>query len=61
MKADDTLVSGHSDEEHLANVEKVLARLADAGLKAKRRKCRMMEPEVVIIPKTIGNRKRDCA
>ena len=47
VRADDILVSGHSDEEHLANVEKVLARLADAGLKAKRRKCRMMEPEVI--------------
>ena len=47
VRADDILVSGHSDEEALANVEKVLARLADAGLKAKRRKCRMMEPEVI--------------
>ena len=47
VRADDILVSGHSDEEHLANVEKVLARLADAGLKAKRGKCCMMEPEVV--------------
>ena len=34
VRADDILVSGHSDEEHLANIEKVLARLADAGLKA---------------------------
>ena len=47
VRADAILVSGHSDEEHLANVEKVLAWLANTGLKAKCRKCRMMEPKVV--------------
>ena len=42
VRADNLSVWGHSDEKTLANVEKVLARLANAGLKAKRRKCRMI-------------------
>ena len=36
---DDMLISGKTDEEHLENLESVLKRLQDAGLKANKEKC----------------------
>ena len=36
---DDILISGHTDEEHLENLEKVLQRLQQYGLRLKREKC----------------------
>ena len=36
---DDMIVSGKTDEEHLGNLESVLKRLQDAGLKANKEKC----------------------
>ena len=36
---DDMIVSGKTDEEHLENLESVLKRLRDAGLKANKEKC----------------------
>ena len=36
---DDMLISGKTDEEHLENLESMLKRLQDAGLKANKEKC----------------------
>ena len=47
VRADDILVSGLDDEEHLFNVNEVLSRLERAGLRAKRQKCRFLQPEVI--------------
>ena len=46
VRADDILVSGLSDEEHLENLVHVLGRLEQAGLKAKLAKCLFMSEEV---------------
>ena len=36
---DGILITGRNDSEHLKNLEKVLARLEEYGVKAKRDKC----------------------
>ena len=36
---DDVLVTGHTEEEHLANLTEVLRRMASAGMRLKRDKC----------------------
>lgn len=46
VRADDILVSGVDDADHMRNLEGVLTRLREAGLRAKRAKCHFMEPEV---------------
>ena len=56
VRADDILVSGRTDKEHLANIDEVLSRLAKAGLKAKRKKCRVMEPKVVYMGYILDSR-----
>ena len=43
---DDILITGSSDEEHLANVERVLERLRKYGIRAKRSKCAFLRPSV---------------
>ena len=43
---DDILVTGKSTEEHLHNLETVLQRLEQAGLRLKREKCSFMLPSV---------------
>ena len=43
---DDILVTGKTDVEHLQNLEKVLKRLQEQGLKVKVEKCKFMEPSV---------------
>ena len=43
---DDVLVVGRTLDEHLENLEMVLKRLKDAGLKIKPEKCSLMRPEV---------------
>ena len=43
---DDILVTGHSEAEHLRNLEAVLSRLEEAGVRLKRSKCAFMLPEV---------------
>ena len=41
---DNILITGPSNEEHLANIEKVFERLSDAGLRLKAGKCQFMKP-----------------
>ncbi|KAL9978544.1 hypothetical protein ACROYT_G016071 [Oculina patagonica] len=41
---DNILITGPSTEEHLDNIEKVLGRLSDAGLRLKAEKCQFMKP-----------------
>ena len=43
---DDILVTGPIDEAHLDNLETVLSRLQNHGVKAKRSKCLFMAKEV---------------
>ena len=43
---DNILVTGRSDEEQLENLEKVLARLQQYGLRLKREKCSFLQPSV---------------
>ena len=40
------IVSGKTDEEHLENLEGVLKRLQDAGLKANKEKCELFRDKV---------------
>ena len=42
----DILISGHTVEEHLENLEKVLQRLQQYGLRLKREKCFFMQTSV---------------
>ena len=43
---DDILVAGENEDDHLQTLKKVLKRLADAGLRAKRSKCKFMVDSV---------------
>ncbi len=43
---DDVLVTGASDSEHLRNLDGVLTRMGEAGLRLKKDKCTFMLPEV---------------
>ncbi|XP_071953858.1 uncharacterized protein [Antedon mediterranea] len=43
---DDILVTGKDDQEHLGNLERVLVRLQDYGLRLKRGKCEFMKQSV---------------
>jgi hypothetical protein len=46
---DDILVTGKDDEEHLENLEMVLKRLSDAGVRLNKDKCVYMAPEVIYL------------
>ena len=46
VRVDDILLSGRSDANHIRNLDSVLKRLCDAGLKLKREKCKFMRPSV---------------
>ena len=46
---DDILVTGRTDEEHLHNLDKVLSRLATAGMRLIVDKCTFMAPEVTYL------------
>ena len=46
MYLDDILVSGKTQQEHLANLNKVLTHLESAGLRLKKGKCTFCKPEV---------------
>ena len=43
---DDMIINGNTDAEHLDNLEKVLKRLQEAGLKANREKCELFKERV---------------
>ena len=43
---DDMIITGKTDEEHLENLEKLLKRLQDAGLKANKDKCEFFRDKV---------------
>ena len=43
---DDILVTGSNDEDHFKNLEEVLKRLMDAGLRLKKSKCALMQDSV---------------
>ena len=51
---DDILVTGATEEEHLAHLEEVLRRLEEAGLRLKRNKCVFMAPFVVYLGHVIN-------
>ena len=46
---DDILVTGRTDEEHLPNLDKVLSRLAKAGMRLNVDKCTFVAPEVTYL------------
>ena len=41
---DNIVISGSTDEEHLQNLEEVMKRLSEAGLRLTKLKCRFMQP-----------------
>ena len=43
VQVDDILITGEDDSSHINSVEEVLRRLAEAGLQAKRSKCRLRD------------------
>ena len=43
---DDILITGETETDHLQTLERVLERLAKAGLRAKKNKCKFMVPSV---------------
>ena len=43
---DDILITGRSQQDHLKNLEKVLKRLEEAGMRLKQEKCTFLMPEV---------------
>ncbi|XP_046555656.1 uncharacterized protein K02A2.6-like [Haliotis rubra] len=49
VRVDDILITGRNRKEHLATLDKVLQRLAEAGLKLKRKKCIFLAQEVVYL------------
>ena len=48
-RVDDILVTGKDDQDHLRNLNLVLTRLAEAGLRLKHEKCRFMQASVTYL------------
>lgn len=46
---DDVLVTGQTEEEHLATLEEVLRRMEEAGLRLRKDKCAFLAPSVVYL------------
>ena len=46
---DDILITGKTQEDHLSNLDSVLKKLSDAGLRLKKEKCSFMVPSVVYL------------
>ncbi|XP_055356704.1 uncharacterized protein K02A2.6-like [Paramacrobiotus metropolitanus] len=55
---DDIIVTGATDEEHLRNLEKVMARLTEHGLTLKRSKCHFMQLSVEYLGFIVDSRGR---
>ena len=53
---DDVLVTGHTEEEHLANLTEVLRRMASAGMRWKRDKCFFMMSQVHYLGHTVSSK-----
>ena len=51
---DDIMVSGRTEEEHLTNLRKVLERLQEHGIRAKRAKCTFLKTSVQYLGHVIG-------
>ena len=51
---DDVLVTGHTEEEHMANLAEVLRRMASAGMRLKRDKCFFMMSQVHYLGHTVS-------
>ena len=49
VRVDDILITGKGDNEHFANLEKVLQMLQENGLRLKRSKCTFLSPEVTYL------------
>ena len=53
---DDVLVTGHTEEEHLANLTEVLRRMASPGMRLKREKCFFMMSRVHYLGHTVSRK-----
>jgi hypothetical protein len=56
---DDILITGSTEEEHLANLAQVLTRLGNAGMRLKREKCAFMLDSVSYLGHVISLRTGD--
>lgn len=54
VRVDDILISGKNEEAHRQNLEEVLRRLSDAGLRLNSKKCVFMAEEVVYLGQKIS-------
>ncbi|XP_055355955.1 uncharacterized protein K02A2.6-like [Paramacrobiotus metropolitanus] len=55
---DDIIVTGATDEEHLRNLERVLQRLEEYGLRLKRSKCQFLQDSVEYLGFVVDSRGR---
>ena len=55
MYLDDILVTGANDQEHLANLVKVLERLQSAGMRLKQQKCAFLLQSVSYLGHVISS------
>uniref|UniRef100_A0A1X7UVX8 Reverse transcriptase domain-containing protein n=1 Tax=Amphimedon queenslandica TaxID=400682 RepID=A0A1X7UVX8_AMPQE len=53
---DDILISGQSEEEHLARLSEVLRRLAESGMRLKKEKCSFLLPSVKYLGQVISSK-----
>ena len=51
---DDILISGKNAEDHLSNLERLLTRLNDKGLRCRREKCHFAQPSVEYLGHTLS-------
>ena len=56
VRMDDILISGKDDDHHMANLEAVLKKLSEAGLRLPKEKCFFMVPEVTYCGYVINGR-----
>ena len=56
VRMDDILISGKDDNNHIANLEAVLKKLSEAGLRLRKEKCFFMVPEVTYCGYVINGR-----